>query len=288
MRFDKIIIIGSNTVACNCLITLRKDISADKLMVIESSVNQWSMLKSLCGKWDVEYDCIVEKEAIGARLEQATASKRSLIISANNKYLFKKELVEKKDVEIINFHYSLLPVYRGLNIPSWVIYNGEKQTGITWHYVASSIDAGDILSQRVIDIKSTTTAADIIKTGMRIAGEAFKDFYPQLLDEHVKGKKIEAGELGKIYLARDIPGKGIVDVETDDIYAIDRMLRAYDTHCMEVIPRLRILYKEKIYFVDDYDVTENDGMQKELEYCGDSLVVTGGSKRISIKFVSTE
>ena len=56
-----------------------------------------------------------------------------LIISANNEYIFPAELVKLENVTIINFHYSLLPLYRGVNIPTWVIYNEEKYTGVTWH-----------------------------------------------------------------------------------------------------------------------------------------------------------
>ena len=286
MRFDKIIVMGSNTVACNCLSTLCKDVDSKKLLVIESSINQWSMLRTFCGKWKVEYECIVEKSELDSRLDKETLSQNVLIISANNNHLYKKELVDKPNVEIINFHYSLLPSYRGINIPTWVIFNYEKKTGITWHYVESGIDSGNILSQRVIEITSETTASDIIKTGMRIADEAFGDFYPEILYEHVKGRKIDKDELGKLYLSKNLPNDGIINIGTDSIDTIERMLRAFDIRCKGVLARLKLAYNDNIFFVKDYKISEYDGSDEYTEYNADCLTIAGGSKKIFVELSS--
>lgn len=56
-----------------------------------------------------------------------------------------------------NLHGSLLPRYRGRCPANWVIINGEKQTGVTLHYMIDKPDAGDIVGQKevVIDCKDT-------------------------------------------------------------------------------------------------------------------------------------
>jgi len=48
----------------------------------------------------------------------------------------------------INIHPSLLPSYRGPTPTNWMIQNGEKETGISVHYMNENIDDGDIIYQR--------------------------------------------------------------------------------------------------------------------------------------------
>ena len=52
----------------------------------------------------------------------------------------------------INVHGSLLPKYRGGSPIQTSIINGEKETGISIMYMASKMDAGDIIVQRSIPI----------------------------------------------------------------------------------------------------------------------------------------
>ena len=50
----------------------------------------------------------------------------------------------------------------GLNIPSWVIYNGEAQAGVTWHLICEKIDAGEILKKGSISIGQHEKAFSIM------------------------------------------------------------------------------------------------------------------------------
>jgi methionyl-tRNA formyltransferase len=53
---------------------------------------------------------------------------------------------------LVNFHPSVLPLYRG-PVPSyWCLKNGESKSGYTLHRVVEKIDAGEILFQESIDI----------------------------------------------------------------------------------------------------------------------------------------
>lgn len=52
----------------------------------------------------------------------------------------------------INIHSSLLPSYAGLAPYFWVLYNNEKITGTTVHYMVSKLDEGNILVQKELNI----------------------------------------------------------------------------------------------------------------------------------------
>ena len=55
--------------------------------------------------------------------------------------------IEKfKSKKLFNFHFSLLPKYRGCHTNFLQILNGEKYSGVTLHKINSGIDAGDPLA----------------------------------------------------------------------------------------------------------------------------------------------
>lgn len=52
----------------------------------------------------------------------------------------------------INLHKGLAPLYRGGPPVFWELFNGEQELGVTVHYVAAKVDAGDILLQRRVPL----------------------------------------------------------------------------------------------------------------------------------------
>lgn len=81
-----------------------------------------------------------------------------------NLYLFSLEyekiLKIKKFVSknLFNFHFSLLPKYRGCHTNYYQIRNGEKITGITLHEIDKGIDTGKIIDSLSFNIHINTTA----------------------------------------------------------------------------------------------------------------------------------
>jgi len=72
--------------------------------------------------------------------------------------IFREETI-RRFTALLNFHPSLLPYYRG-PVPSWwCIHNGETTTGVTLHVVTSEIDAGPILWQSAVPIRTRDDAA---------------------------------------------------------------------------------------------------------------------------------
>lgn len=61
----------------------------------------------------------------------------------------------------INYHPSLLPKYRGGAAINWALINGEKETGITIHYVDKGIDTGDIIFQEKVEISPEDTVGSL-------------------------------------------------------------------------------------------------------------------------------
>lgn len=53
----------------------------------------------------------------------------------------------------INIHQGLAPIYRGGPTVFWELFNGEKEIGITVHYVAAKVDTGDIVLQKTLPLE---------------------------------------------------------------------------------------------------------------------------------------
>ena len=53
----------------------------------------------------------------------------------------------------INLHQGLAPYYRGGPPIFWELFNGENEVGITVHFVAAKVDAGDIILQDTVPLR---------------------------------------------------------------------------------------------------------------------------------------
>ncbi len=282
MRFDKIIVIGSNTVACECVIELCDNNLQNTLFVLEYSNSHSSLLSYVCKARSINYSRVSAYDRVFGELMGIIGDERALIISAGNMYIFCDPILSNPKVEIINFHYSLLPKYRGLNIPAWVIYNDEKETGITWHYVTKEIDNGNILSQRTIKINYNTTAYEVIKEGMRLSRAAFCDFYLELLDYRIQGKENICPADSFLYLSKMLPNDGIVDLDNDDILRISRTLRAYDHHGSLELPQPILKYAENKFRIKRYRISPSDMTDSFIKKRGNDILITGNNFCIEI------
>lgn len=70
-----------------------------------------------------------------------------LIVVACFPYIFPPALLKLPQLGCLNLHPSLLPAYRGPLPLFWQAYFGERQIGVTLHFLNQSLDTGDIVAQ---------------------------------------------------------------------------------------------------------------------------------------------
>ena len=61
-----------------------------------------------------------------------------------------KKFFQKLQKKIINIHPSLLPKYKGLNTFEKVLKNKDVKTGCTLHHVNEKLDAGKIITKKIL------------------------------------------------------------------------------------------------------------------------------------------
>jgi len=148
--------------------------------------------------------------------------KPDLIISVNFDQIFKKEIINIPEKGCINIHASLLPKYRGRAPLNWAILKGEKETGVTVHYINEGIDTGKIILQEKIEIKKTDYIANIL--------EKVKEKYPEMINEAVdligndEIKPVKQKKENGSYYGKRTPADGLIDwsQSAKDIYNLIR------------------------------------------------------------------
>jgi len=75
--------------------------------------------------------------------------------------IFKKETIKLPKIACINCHPALLPTHRGSNPYASAIKNGESTSGITFHLMTETLDAGEILLQKEIEISEEDTGGSL-------------------------------------------------------------------------------------------------------------------------------
>tara|TARA_B100001996_G_C18629443_1_gene581158 strand:+ start:87 stop:845 length:759 start_codon:yes stop_codon:yes gene_type:complete len=94
-----------------------------------------------------------------------------------------------KSKKLFNFHFSLLPKYRGCHTNFYQIYNGEKQSGVTLHKIEKGIDTGKIIDLKKFNIPINATAYSNYIKLMKCAFLLFRKNFDSLLNDRYKLKK---------------------------------------------------------------------------------------------------
>jgi methionyl-tRNA formyltransferase len=80
----------------------------------------------------------------------------------------------------VNVHTGLLPEYRGGHVLQWALINGERETGVTLHYIDEGIDTGPVIAQMRFPIGEDDDAVTL-KARLTLAGRTLlRDLWPQI------------------------------------------------------------------------------------------------------------
>ena len=105
-----------------------------------------------------------------------------IIFSFYYRNMIKQPILDTPPAGCLNLHGSLLPKYRGRCPINWVLVKGEKETGVTLHYMTPKPDDGDIVHQKKITITDDDTARSLHDKAAQAASVMLDDVLPQLKD----------------------------------------------------------------------------------------------------------
>ena len=120
-------------------------------------------------------------------LEILDKNKIDFIVLAGFLWLVPAPLIKKYSGRIVNIHPALLPAYGGKgmygsHVHRAVIENGEKESGISIHFVNEIYDAGDIIFQARCPVHSDDTPETLASRIHKLEYEHF----PRVVEEVIE------------------------------------------------------------------------------------------------------
>jgi len=105
-----------------------------------------------------------------------------IIFSFYYRHMVGPSILEIPPAGCLNLHGSLLPGYRGRSPINWALVNGEKETGVTLHYMTLRPDNGDIVCQEKIRISDDDTAISLHEKAVAASSRMLDGILPQIKD----------------------------------------------------------------------------------------------------------
>jgi methionyl-tRNA formyltransferase len=96
------------------------------------------------------------------------------------KNILRQGVLSLPKMKFINVHPSLLPQYRGPTPTFWMLYHGERETGVTFHLMTPSIDDGEILAQLSMPLDRSKSVDQIEATVFELAATVLDDVLQDL------------------------------------------------------------------------------------------------------------
>lgn len=258
MNFEKIYLVGNGRIADDCL----KVLAERKIPVsyIQVEGERFAFTEKLCGRLEIpflRYERPVIKEFLKGIHEE------TLIFSVHNSYLFPRSVVEKDNLTILNMHIAPLPLYRGMNAPTWEIYDQQEFAGVTWHEVVASIDAGRIIDQKKFLIEPDDTAMEVLQKSFKTGVELFKKHLDEFLEKNYQTQTTER-ENSRLYLGKELPNDGYMDLswDFDKAYAF---LRSMDYSGSNIMPLPKVTDGFNVYEITRYKKIIEESAEKNEE-----------------------
>ncbi len=97
-----------------------------------------------------------------------------------------ENLINTPKLGTINIHYSLLPKYRGASPLQQALLNGDNVTGIAIQQMVYKLDAGDIITQKEIEIKIEDTKEELKNNLIKVGADLLVEVIPDIINRNIK------------------------------------------------------------------------------------------------------
>ena len=162
-----------------------------------------------------------------------------------------QEIIDLFTPAIVNVHPSLLPKYRGPSPIESAILNGDKKTGVSLMKLSKEMDAGDVYSQKEIELSKTETASGLYKTCGEIGAEMLVRNLPKIISGEIKGQKQDDSQAEYCQLLKKSDALLSQDKQTAE--QAEQQIRAF-----EIFPKSKIKLGEHLIIVKSAKVVSSN------------------------------
>ena len=115
---------------------------------------------------------------------QINAFGADCVVLAGFMRILTPEFVDSFTGKLVNIHRSLLPKYKGLNTHQRAIDNGDKEHGVSVHFVTPELDGGPVIIQSRVPVFEEDTPSDLAER----VQEQERRIYPLVLSWFSAGR----------------------------------------------------------------------------------------------------
>lgn len=122
---------------------------------------------------------------------QIAALAPDLLVSIACPYILKQALLELPPLGCINMHHAPLPRYKGMMPTFWQMYHGEKNVGVTIHYMAARVDEGEALLQDQLAIEAGESLDHLIRRSKRHGAHCMARVLSEIAGQSQKALRLD-------------------------------------------------------------------------------------------------
>lgn len=137
-------------------------------------------------------------------------------------YIIPESILNSVNIGVLNLHPAYLPYNRGWHTPTWAILDNAPY-GATLHFMDASLDTGDIIHQKKLEIDIYDTAHSLYQKVLSLEIEVFKEAWqmiktkniPRISQKKLRGTthtKSDIQSVQKIDMNEPIKPKALINV----------------------------------------------------------------------------
>lgn len=115
-----------------------------------------------------------------ALLHLIGTSRAEWLLSVNHNRVIAPRVIDAVGGRALNLHLAPLPRYKGYYAANHALLNGDRQFGVTLHWMTAAVDGGDIAAQRDFDILPDETAQTLYAKSEEAGVAVFHDLLDRL------------------------------------------------------------------------------------------------------------
>lgn len=168
---------GEKSRILNALVSERENIIGVLLPYSQAREERYEKIIKLCSRYDIPIYRPNKKNLFDI-LSKLSAD---LLISVGYPHILSADLLKLSKTNI-NVHPTLLPKYRGPATAWYVIADGNKESGVTVHFIDEGMDTGDIIHQEKVILSSFDTVNSLMRKTAEIEAETLIKGVNKLMD----------------------------------------------------------------------------------------------------------
>lgn len=243
------------------LLDAHRDVSVPVVVTLAPDEDRWWDGSLWSEASDLGYECVPPAEE--GRLFEYDVD---WLLSVQYPNILGAHMLDHPAEGALNLHQAELPRYRGTNVFNHVLLNAREDDhwrhGTTVHFMAESVDAGDIVDRKFVEITEDDTARTLYERTEDASVALMEELLPAIVSGEVHEMRTpQSAYDGPQYHYRaadiegekEVPTEALRDPERElDVY--DR-IRAFDFPPFE--PAYTVLNDRKIHLTKDRYGGEN-------------------------------